>query len=138
MNCISHVRTLEPINSKLQDYHQKTYTGSRAGHKDQTPQIRRTLVAERSGRVDQGADTVRLNRAADERRAPSGCGGGSLLRLEELLLGVSGLGPVVGVAKERGHDGERGGVVEDGAEGNGAGLDGWEVCGTGRLVGLSR
>jgi hypothetical protein len=37
------------------------------------------------------------------------------------------LGAVVGVAEDGGEDGEGNGVVEDGAEGDGGGLDGGEV-----------
>jgi hypothetical protein len=37
------------------------------------------------------------------------------------------LGTVVGVAEDRAENSEGGCVVEDGAEGDGGGLDGWEV-----------
>lgn len=47
--------------------------------------------------------------------------------MQELLLGVGGLGAVVGVAEDGAEDGEGGGVVEDRAQGDGGGLDWWEV-----------
>jgi len=37
------------------------------------------------------------------------------------------LGTAVGVAKDRAEDGERGRVVEDGAEGDGGWLDWWQI-----------
>ena len=36
---------------------------------------------------------------------------------------------MIGVAEDGSKDGERGGVGEDRAEGDGGGLDRWEVCG---------
>ena len=44
-----------------------TYARGRASHKDQTAQIRGTFIAEGASSIDQGADTVRLDSAADER-----------------------------------------------------------------------
>ena len=111
---------------------EKTYTGSRASHEDQRPQIRRTLVAEGSRSIDQSTDAIGLNGRADEGRAPSGGCTGSFLALGELLFGVGGLSAVVGVAEDGSEDGERGGVGEDRAEGDRGGLDGWEVCRRGR------
>lgn len=69
-----------------------------------------------------------MDGATDERGAPGSSGRGSLLRLDELLLGVGSLGTVVGVAEDGAEDCKRGGVVEDGAEGDGGELDGGEVC----------
>ena len=37
------------------------------------------------------------------------------------------MGAVIGVTKERGQDGERGGVSEDSAEGDSRRLDRWEI-----------
>ncbi len=110
-----------------------TYTGGRASHEDQTSQVGSTSVAERAGGVHQSTDAISLQGAAGERGTPGGGGGGGLLGLEEFLLGVGGLGAVVGVAKDRSEDGERGGVVEDGAERNGGGFHWWEVCGAGAV-----
>ena len=43
-----------------------TYARGRASHEDQTAQIRSTFIAEGASSIDQSADTVRLNSAADE------------------------------------------------------------------------
>ena len=96
----------------------EAYAWCRASHEDQTAQISRSLVAQGTRSVDQRSDTIGLDGAPDQRRAPSGGGTGSLLRLEEFLLRVGGLGAVVGVTEDRGEDGERGGVVENCAKGN--------------------
>lgn len=106
----------------------RTYAWCGRGHEDQAAQVGGTLVAERTGSVDQGTDTIGLDGAADKGAAPGGGGRGGLLRLEEFLLGVGGLSAVVGVTEQRAENGERGGVVEESAEGDGRGLDGWEVC----------
>ncbi len=96
----------------------ETYAWCRASHENQTPQVSRSLVAQGTGSVDQGSDTIGLDGTPDQRRAPSGGGTSSLLGLEEFLLGIGGLGAVIGVTEDRGEDGERGGVVEDCAKGN--------------------
>jgi hypothetical protein len=59
--------------------------------------------------------------------SPGGSSSGSLLGLEELLLGVGSLGAVVGITKDGSKDSEADNVVEDSAEGNSRWLDGWEV-----------
>ena len=43
---------------------------------------------------------------------------------------------MVGLAKDWGKDGQRDGVVEDGAEGDSRWLDWWEVCGMLANVGV--
>ena len=101
---------------------------SRRSKEDQATEVRGALVAERAGGIDERTHAVRLDGGADEGSAPCGAGGGGLLGLEELLLGVGGLGLAVCVAEERAEDGEGCGVVEDGADGDGRGLDGREVC----------
>jgi hypothetical protein len=65
-----------------------------------------------------------LNGRANDRRAPAGSSGGSLSGLDELLLAVGCFVSVICIAKERGEDGEGGGLVEDNAEGNSRRLDG--------------
>ncbi len=90
-----------------------TYRRSRAGHEDQTTQIGRAFVTQRASGVDQSTDTVGLDGGADEGGSIGGSSTGGLLRLGEFLLRVGGLGTVVGIAENRGHDGERGGVGED-------------------------
>lgn len=110
---------------------EKTYAWSRGSGKDQGAEISRPLIAESSCSVDEGTDPVRLEGRADERRAPRNGGAGGLLRLEELLLRVGGFGPLVGRAEERRHDGEFGGMVEDGAEGDSRWLDSGEIYGKG-------
>ncbi len=104
-----------------------THRWSRAGEEDQATEVCSALVAERAGGVDERTHTVRLDGGADEGCAPCGGSGGSLLRLEELFLGVGGLGLTVGLAEERAEDGEGCRVVEDGAERNGGWLDRGEV-----------
>lgn len=105
-----------------------TYAWCGTGHEDQAAQVGGTLVAEGTGRVNQSTDTIGLDGAADKGATPGGGGRGGLLRLEEFLLGVGGLSAVVGVTEQRAEDGKRGGVVEESAEGDGGGLDRWEVC----------
>lgn len=107
---------------------ENTYTGSRASEEDQAAQVPGARVTERAGGVLQRSDTICLDGAADQRRAPGGGGTGGLLGLDELLLGVGGLGAVVGVAEEGGEDGEGGRLGEDGTDGNGRGLDRREIC----------
>ena len=105
----------------------ETYGWCTAGEEDQGPQVGGTLVAQGTSGIDQGSDTVALDGRTDEGRAPGRGGRGSFLGLEELLLGVGGLGAVVGVTKERRKDSEGGSMVEDGAEGDGRRLDRWEI-----------
>ena len=102
---------------------------SRAGEEDQATHVCRALVAQRARGIEQRTHAVRLDGGADEASAPCRRGGGSLLRLEELLLGVGGLGLAIGLAEDGAEDRERGGVREDSADGDGGGLDGREVCG---------
>lgn len=47
-----------------------TYSRGAGSREDQTAQVCRALVAERSGGVDEGADAIRLQRRADEGSAP--------------------------------------------------------------------
>lgn len=68
-----------------------------------------------------------MNGATNERSSPGGGSRCGFLGLDELFLGVGGLGAVVGVAEDGTEDSEGGCVVEDGAEGDGGGLDWWEV-----------
>ncbi len=106
----------------------QTYTGSSSGSKDETAEVGGALVGQSTGSVDESGDAVRLETSADKRGAPGGGGTGSLLGLDELLLGVGRLGALVGLAKQRREDGELNAVVESKAEGNSRGLDGGEVC----------
>lgn len=108
-----------------EDLHQEPRRGG--GGKDETAQVGSALVAQGAGGVDEGAHTVGLERRADEGGAPGDGGGGSLLGLDELLLGVGELGAVVGLAEERRQDRELDAVVEEGAQGDGRGLDGGKV-----------
>lgn len=107
---------------------QCTYRWRRASQEDQGAQVGGALVAEGAGGVDEGTNTVRLECAASERSTPCGGSRRSLLGAQKFLLGVGGLGAVVGFAKDRAKDGEGGDVVEDGAEGDGRGLNGGKVC----------
>lgn len=103
------------------------YGGGRAGHEDQAAEVGGALVAESAGGVDQSTNTVGLNGRPDERGSPGDAGRGGFLGLEELFLGVGLLGATVGVAKQWTHYSQAGGMIEDGAEGDGRRLDGWEV-----------
>lgn len=104
-----------------------TYGRSRAGEEDQGAEVSGALVGESASGVDEGTNTVGLNGRADEGSTPGGGGGGSLLGLEELLLGVGGLGLAVGVTEDGAKNGKGDGVVVDRAEGDGRGLDGGKV-----------
>lgn len=110
---------------------QRTHRRRRASKENQRPQVRSPLVAQGARSIDERANTVRLQRGADDRGSPCGGGRGGLLGLDELFLGVCGLGAVVGVAEDGAEDCEGGGVVEDRAEGDGGGLDGGEIWGGG-------
>ena len=100
-----------------------TYRWSGGSEEDQRAQIRGTLVAQRPGGIDQGANTVGLQSATNEGRAPHGGSTSGFLGLEEFLFAVGGLGTMVGVTEDRGKDSEGNGVSEDGAEGDGRRLD---------------
>ena len=104
------------------------YGRSGGGEEDQRSEVGGALVGESASGVDEGTDTVGLDGGADEGSTPGSGGGGSLLGLEELLLGVGGLGLAVGVTEDGAEDGEGDGVVVDGAEGDSGGLNGREVC----------
>ena len=104
-----------------------THARSSSSSEDETTEVGSALVAQSTGSVDESADTVRLHGRADERGSPGGADGSGLLGLEELLLRVGLLRLAVGLAKDGAEDGEGGGVVEDGAERDGRGLDGWEI-----------
>jgi hypothetical protein len=103
------------------------YGRSGGGEEDQRSEVGGALVGESASGVDEGTDTVGLDGRADEGSTPGSGGGGSLLGLEELLLGVGGLGLAVGVAEDGAEDGKGDGVVVDGAEGDSGGLNGREV-----------
>jgi hypothetical protein len=96
-----------------------SYRWSRAGEEDQATQVCGALVAEGAGGIDERTHTVRLDGGASEGGTPCSGGRCSLLRLEELLLRVGGLGLAVSLAEDGAKDGEGGGVVEDGAERDG-------------------
>ena len=104
------------------------YGRSGGGEEDQRSEVGGALVGESASGVDEGTDTVGLDGGADEGSTPGSGGGGGLLGLEELLLGVGGLGLAVGVAEDGAEDGKGDGVVVDGAEGDSGGLNGREVC----------
>jgi hypothetical protein len=104
-----------------------TYRRSRGGEEDQAAEVGGALVGESASGVDEGTDTVRLDGGADEGSTPGRGGGGSLLGLEELLLGVGGLGLTVGVTEDGAEHSKGDGVAVDGAEGDRGGLDGREV-----------
>ena len=114
-----------PLNCK--ESQSRSYRGSRAGEEDQRAEVGSALVRESASGVDEGTDTVRLDGRADEGSTPGRGGRGSLLGLEELLLGVGGLGLTVGVTEDGAEDSKGDGVAVDGAEGDRGGLNGREV-----------
>lgn len=105
----------------------KTYARSRASKKDQRSEVGSSLVCQGTGSINQGSNTISLERASDERAAPGSDSTAGLLGLEEFFLCVGGLGAVVGVSEDRGKDAERGSVSEDCAEGDRRRLDGREI-----------
>jgi len=107
----------------------KTYRRSSRGEEDQRTEVSSTLLAEGTGGVDKSTNTVGLDGRASEGRTPGGGSGGGLLGLEELLLGVGSLGAVVGLTEERSHHGKGDGMAVSSTDGDGRGLDRWEVCG---------
>ena len=104
-----------------------SYGRSGGGEEDQRSEVGGALVGESASGVDEGTDTVGLDGGADEGSTPGRGGGGSLLGLEELLLGVGGLGLTVGVTEDGAEHSKGDGVAVDGAEGDRGGLDGREV-----------
>ena len=77
----------------------RTYTWSSGSHEDQGTEVSGTLIAESTGGIDEGGNTVGLDTRSDERCTPAGGSGGSFTRLEELLAAVGGLGAMVGVTE---------------------------------------
>jgi hypothetical protein len=77
--------------------------------------------------VQNSGDSVGLDSGADESRTVKGGRRRRLLTLDELLLGIGVLGFTVGFAEHGAQHREVRGVVEEGAEGDGGGLDGREV-----------
>ncbi len=117
---IAHVNEQENLG--------EPYAWCRASHEDQTPKICGPLVAQCPSGIDKSTDPVRLDSAPDEGRAPGSGGAGCFLGLQEFLFGVGGFGALVGVTKDWRENCEGGAVVEERTQGNGRGLDGWEVC----------
>ena len=104
-----------------------THRWGRRGEEDQTTEIGGALVRQCASCVDQSANTVGLNGRANERGTPRSGSRSGLLGLEEFLLGVSRLGLSVDITEQWAEDGERGDVVENGAQCDGRGLDRREV-----------
>jgi len=63
-----------------------TYCRSRAGKEDQRAEICSALIAERSGGIDEGGNTVGLDSGANNRGSPCSGSRGGFLGFEELLL----------------------------------------------------
>ena len=107
-----------------------TYRWRIGSEEDQTTKVGSTLIAQSTSSIDESGNTISLNTGTDDGRTPAGSSSGGLLRLEELLLAVGGLGAVIGVTKERSKHGGTGDLVEDDAEGNRGWLHGrkvWEI-----------
>jgi hypothetical protein len=121
MNCTSLA------SSSCGTYGQETYRWSRGSEEDQGTKVSSSLVGEGTGSVDKSTNTVRLNSRTNKRSSPSGGSRGSLLGLDELLLGVRSLSTVVDVTEDWAEDGKGCSVVEDGTKGNGRWLNRWEV-----------
>ena len=107
----------------------QTYGRSGRGSEDQTTEVGSALVGEGTGGVEQSTNTVGLEGRAGKGSTPGSGGRSSLLGLEELLLGVGGLGLTVGVTEDGAEDGEGGEVVEGSADSDGRRLNGREVWG---------
>jgi hypothetical protein len=100
------------------------YAWSRAGEEDQSSKIGGTLVAQSTSSIDQGCNTVGLQRTAHKGASPSCNSTSGLLGLQELLLGVCSLGALVGVTEDRSKDAQRGSVREDSSQRDRGGLHG--------------
>lgn len=105
----------------------ETYTWSGSSKEDECPEVCSTLVAQGTGGINQGCNTVGLDGATSERASPS-CGSTcGLLGLEEFFLGVGSLGAVVCITKDWGQNSQGGSVGKDGAQGDSGGLDRGEI-----------
>lgn len=78
--------------------------------------------------IEQSAHAVALQGRSDEGSAPGNGGAAGLAGADKLLLCVGGLCALVSLAEDGGEDDEVDAVVEEGAEGDGGGFDGREVC----------
>lgn len=116
---------------------EETYGRGRSSSKDETTKVSSSLVAQGASSVDESTDTVALESGTDKRGAPGNGSAAGLLGLDKLLGGAGLLGALVGLAKERAHDGDFDAVVEGGAQGNGRGLNGREVYIAGKRVSRS-
>jgi len=126
VNFVSYI-FISTLHCSLHCSQLKTYRRSSRSEEDESTEVRSTLLGHCASSVDKSTDTVGLDGRAGDGATPCGSSGGSLLGLEELLLGVGGLGAVVGLAKEGAHHGEREGMAVGGADGDGRGLDGRKV-----------
>lgn len=84
-------------------------------------------MAQRARGIEQRTHAVALQGRAHKGRAPGESRAAGLARADKLLLGVGGLCAVVRLAEDGREDDEVDAVVEEGAEGDGRGLDGREV-----------
>lgn len=84
-------------------------------------------MAQRARGIEQRTHAVTLQGRAHKGRAPGEGRAAGLARADELLFGVGRLGTVVGLAEDGREDDEVDAVVEEGAEGDGGGLDGGEI-----------
>lgn len=105
----------------------ETYARSRASKEDQRSEVGSSLICQSTGSINQGSNTIGLERASDDRAAPGSDSTAGLLGLKEFFLCVGGLGTVVGITENRGEDAERGSVSEDCAKGDSRRLDGRKV-----------
>lgn len=106
----------------------QTYGRSGRGSEDQATEVSSALVGESASGVEESTNTVGLEGRAGEGSTPGSGSRGSLLGLEELLLGVGSLGLTVGVTEDGAEDGEGGEVVEGSADSDGRRLNGRKVC----------
>lgn len=112
----------------------QTYGRSGRGSEDQATEVGSTLVGESASGVEESTNTVGLEGRAGKGSTPGSGSRGSLLGLEELLLGVGSLSLTVGVTEDGAEDGEGGEVVESSADSDGRRLNGREVCRSEELV----
>ena len=74
-----------------------------------------------------------MDGATDKGRTPGSGGAGGLLGLEELFLGIGGLGTVVCITEDRAKDGKRDRVGVESTKSNSARLDRRQVYESGRV-----
>lgn len=105
----------------------ETYTGGRAGKKDQASKVGCSLVAKGARCINQSSNSIGLHSASDQRATPCSRGTSGLFGFDKVLLRIGSLGTVICIAEDRGQNTQRSSVGEDSAHGNSRGFDGREI-----------